>query len=79
MAAGDRSKSGKATDIVSHFGTWEFAFCGRKNVGYATTDWNDVTCKSCLKSKEIGESVIRQLGDGASNAQAYHRNRLLDP
>lgn len=60
MAAGDRNKSGKPTDIVRHF--WapiteerdrfneriSKTMCGRKDVGYCSSDVEDVTCLRCL-------------------------------
>lgn len=61
MAAGDRNKKGKATDIVRHYNAAQpiifpvKGLCGRKNVGYATDDKNDVTCLSCLK--KLNQSI----------------------
>lgn len=54
MAAGDRYSSGKPKDLVRHI--WAnndsgLTLCGRKNIGYASTDWSDVTCLICLKKK----------------------------
>ncbi len=54
MAAGDRNKKGKPTDIVRHFSTSKvnstiITLCGRKNPAYATDDRNDVTCLKCKK------------------------------
>lgn len=57
MAAGNRNKSGKPTDIVKHYkmAHERQTYCGRKKWGYATSDLSkvvldkEITCKSCLK------------------------------
>lgn len=52
MAAGERHKNGKPKDIVRHYAAFEKStLCGRKNPGYATQDWTDVTCSKCLDKR----------------------------
>lgn len=54
MAAGDRTKSGKAKDYVYHYSTdkGETAYCGKKapNVwSDGSSNYGPVTCKKCLQ------------------------------
>lgn len=67
MAAGNRNKTGKPTDIVRHYKTNEdVALCGRKSCGYSSDDLTDVTCKTCLKKlgntqKTLPQEIIQLL------------------
>ncbi len=49
MAAGNRYESGKPSDIVKHYKDGSGVLCGRKNIGYSSSDASDITCKNCLK------------------------------
>lgn len=53
MAAGDRNKNGRATDIVCHFVPFtgqmnRKPICGQKRWGYGTSITDEVDCKKCL-------------------------------
>ncbi len=52
MSAGDRNKSGKAIDIVRHYsrnGDGKESICGLVLPWYSSSDFEDVTCKKCLR------------------------------
>lgn len=51
MAAGERNKNGKATDVVCHYVrniTDSTTLCGRTNFGYRTDATAEVTCMNCM-------------------------------
>lgn len=55
MAAGDRNKKGKATDVVIHYKVRllsEEVSCGTKGWGYATANLEEVTCLKCLAKQK---------------------------
>lgn len=52
MAAGERNKKNKPTDIVRHYGIIDGnkpTICKNNRAGYITSDKSDVTCLKCLQ------------------------------
>lgn len=74
MAAGDRNKAGKPTDIVRHYkmAHENKTYCGRKKWGYATSDLakvmidKEITCNACLR-------LLKKYG--INNVGRSHKNR----
>jgi len=54
MAAGDRTKSGKPSDIVRHYLNDDRTktMCGRSNWGYGSRDKSDTSCIACKRRLE---------------------------